>query len=189
MKFKEIETKYSADKIRLEDFKEFCIGLRPKSEKQASSYDHYYEKRLNEFLRYRAGLRPELTVKKKTKDKNNFVRTEINLPLDQDISEKKRMKIVDAFCGHLGFLHNFTIYKVCHIYYYDKFNLVYYIVFDENLQEQLRLIEIEMDEDYDWPSNAAAWRALLKIEKKFKKLGITKKDRINKSLYETLRKA
>jgi len=189
MNFKEIETKYSASHVKLKDFKDFCARLGSRVEKQASSYDHYYEKTKHEFLRYRAGLRPELTVKKKTKTKNNYVRTEINLPLDKETSEKRRLQIVDAFCGHLGFVHNFTIYKVCQIYFYEKFNLVYYVVYDEDLREKTRLIEIEMDEEYAWASQSEAWRELLKIEKKLKALGITKKDRINESLYEMFRKA
>lgn len=189
MKFKEIETKYNANDIALEDFKRFCDSLVATTETIASSYDHYYEKQQNQFIRYRAGSKPELTIKKKTKAKNNFVRTEINLPLDKKLSEKNRLKIVDAFCGNLGFLHNFTIFKVCHIYFYHKFNLVYYAVFDENLEEQSRFIEIEMDEEFNWPSEAAAWRELMKIEKKLNVLGINRKDRINDSLYEMFRKA
>lgn len=188
MTFKEIETKYNAKKIKLKDFDTFCKSLNPVSEKQIGSYDYYYVKSETEFLRYRSGTKPELTIKRKTKAQNNYIRVEVNLPINPKTSENKRLKIVEAFCNGLGFFHNFVIYKTCHIYYYKNFNFVFYVVFDENLKEKARFIEIEMDEEYPWPNEATAWSELLKIEEKLKAFGITYKHRISESLYEMFRK-
>lgn len=188
MTFKEIETKYYANHISLKDFIAFCEELRPVDQKQLSSYDYYYVKSKKEFLRYRAGVRPELTIKKKTVSNNNFVRTEVNLPIDKDTPDNKKHKIVEAFCSGLGFTHNFTIYKTCHIYYYDRFNLVWYVVYDDNMKEKSRFLEIEMDEQYEWPNEASAWSELLKIEKKLEPLGIVESQRVSQSLYEMFRK-
>ena len=189
MKFKEIETKYSAVDIKLEDFKSLCKSLKPLKEKKVSSYDYYYTKSRKEFIRYRAGVRPELTVKKKTSDRNNYVRVEINLPLGSSLTATHTLETVEAFCAALGFNHNFTIYKTCQIYDYEAYNLVYYVVYDRKRKELARFIEIEMSEEYPWRTKTDAWSSLLKIEKKLKILGITNRHRISRSLYEMFRKA
>jgi adenylate cyclase class IV len=187
MHFLEVETKYNANDISLEKFREQCKKLLPIREKLVRSYDHYFEKKKNEFIRYRAGQSPELTVKKKTVDHNNFVRIEVNVPIAKKRTEFERLQIITAFCDSLGFKHNFTIFKVCHIYYYEEYNIVYYVVYDKELREQTRLIEIEMDETYNWKDKKQAWSALLKVEKSMAALGLKKKNRVNESLYEMFR--
>lgn len=188
MDYKEIETKYPANEIKIADFRSLALSLNPVSSKRAASYDHYFEKVKNDFIRYRAGERPELTRKFKMKDSDNFIRVEINVLLDPNMLEDTRLAVCSKFCDSLDFKPNFSIFKTCEIYFYQKFNVVYYIVYDMELNEQIRFIEIEMDENYPWPSEAAAWKELLKIEKSFKKIGITPNKRIKESLYEMFRK-
>lgn len=188
MIFKEIEVKYRAKDIKISDYRLLAESLLPTKQLQVSSPDHYYVKSKDMFIRYRAGSRPELTVKVKINDKDNFVRTEINIPLDLSLSEEDRLKTVAAFCDAIGFTHNFSIFKTCIIYYYEKFNIVYYLVYDLEMVEKERFIEIEMDEKYPWTSEEEAWNELVKIEKHLSELGITSQNRIKKSLYEMFRK-
>lgn len=187
MTFKEIETKYKAGTISLKKFCELIESAGPKSHLHAGSYDYYFMKSENEFLRYRAGSQPQLTVKVKDSTKNNFIRTEVNLPMNEDISEDERLKIATAFCETLGFKPNFTIYKNCHIYYFDDCNIVYYVVYDDELRELERFIEIEMNEQ-GWPDEKTAWDSLVQREKLLASLGITSKNRLMKSLFEIFRK-
>ena len=84
----------------------------------------------------------------------------------------------------LGYKHNFSIFKTCKIFWVDKVVLVYYVVFDKELNELRRFIEIEADEDLQWASEDDAYEALAKYEKLLEPLGITPKNRMRKSLFE-----
>lgn len=187
MHFKEIETKYRAEDIKLVDFVKRAEELQPTSQLQTASFDHYYAKD-DAFIRYRAGSRPELTMKVKSKDANNFVRVECNLPLEvtQDATEQKQ--VVEKFCQMLGFSHNFSIYKTCFIYFWGNHNLVYYVVYDSELKEKDRFIEIELNEKIEWTSEEDAWNELVKIEKNLESVGIKPQRRIRLSLFEMFKK-
>lgn len=182
-KFKEIETKYRVTNLSLSAFMKLAKSLNPKSYIEAAGYDYYYVNENGDAIRYRAGTLHELTVKKKTSDKNNFVRREVNQPI-----KPKSLDTVEAFCDMLGYKLNFSIFKVCFIYYFENFDLVYYVLQDDNLHEIDRFLEIEMFEDYPWISEDQAWTELLKVEAELKPLGITKANRIKKSLFEMFKK-
>lgn len=184
VKFTEIEFKYRAEDIKLSDFKKAALALLPVKILDVSGFDHYFTNKDNDFLRYRAGDKPELTMKKKLKDSNNYIRIEVNLGLDRTISKEKQTDVVTKFCDQLGYSPNFSIFKSCSIYFYDTFNLVYYAVYDDNMKELDRFIEIEMDEEYPWSSDTQAWDALTEIEQKLKPLGISPQARIKRSLFE-----
>jgi adenylate cyclase class IV len=183
MQFKEIETKYRAQDVKLQDFIKCLESLSPTHKIRVGSYDHYFVKNDNEAIRYREGAKPELTVKVKLNDKNNYIRVEVNCPLDPNTAEEARLRIVTAFCETLGFKHNFTIYKNCHIYYFENCNVVYYVVYDEELKERDRFIEIEMKED-GWLNEDQAWAELQRVEKQLVVLGITPARRMKRSLQE-----
>lgn len=186
MQFMEIETKYNAEDIKLMDFVRLMESMNPTRVLAAASWDHYYAKSDDEFLRHRDGVRPELTVKRKHSANNSWRRTEVNLKLEHDTNQ---LKTVEAFTSLLGYKPSFSIYKVCTIYYWAGYNIVYYTVFDENFKELGRFIEIEMAEDGSWTDEDAAWVELLRVEKELQPLGITASRRTRRSLFEMYNKA
>tara|TARA_Y100000033_G_C2667271_1_gene72548 strand:- start:79 stop:531 length:453 start_codon:yes stop_codon:yes gene_type:complete len=134
-------------------------------------------------MRFRRGLSPELTIKKKLNDKNNFDRVEVNLKLEND-----DIKSVDATAELLGFKENFRIHKACWIYYFEHVDIVYYIVHDENMKEKYRFLEIEFLEHVEGFSTEEKLNILNSYEKKLDSLGINAYKRMKRSLFEIFRK-
>lgn len=183
MDFKEIETKYHAGHIDLADFVELVDTLKPEW-LMISSYDDYFVNNAGDFIRYRYhDAMGELTIKRKTKSSNNTNRIEVNIP-----TEGKDSKTVAAFINLLGYRFNFSIFKTCKIAALEKITLVYYIVYDDSLNERYRFIEIEANEHYPWSSETEAWDEILKYEKMLKSIKITAKNRMRKSLFELFKK-
>jgi len=188
--FKEIEYKYSADEIDRMAFKDMAKSLNPKSFIYVESKDIYYAKSKNEFLRYRMPSenklsgeenRQELTFKKKTEEKNNWSRTEVNLRIDLNDPF-----LVHSFCEGLGYKKNFEITKFCEIFYYDDVDLVYYGVKSEDGKYSYYL-EIECLENCGMTKEQSL-EVLLKYEKLLAPLGITPQKRKKLSLWELYRK-
>lgn len=181
--FLEIETKYNGLDIDRVKFKVLATSLNPKSFLYVESRDVYYVKSPTEFLRYRmpqAGDvtgRQELTFKKKHVSANNNVRTEVNLRIDTNNKDT-----VAAFCEGLGYKYNFSIFKMCDIYFYEDANIVYYTVIDEN-NKTADFVEIECNEDQDI-TQEAAWGIIQKYEGLLAPLGITAQKRKKLSLFE-----
>jgi adenylate cyclase class IV len=145
-----------------------------------SSYDDYFTNDKDEFIRYRYhDHMGELTIKRKTTDLNNNNRVEVNVPTDG-----KSSAAIQAFADLLGYKKNFSIFKTCKIAFLEKAVLVYYVVYDENLNEKKRFIEVEAREQYDWASEEEAWAEVVKYETILAPLGITPKNRLKKSLFE-----
>lgn len=180
---REIESKYSADDIKLEAFLKVIESLSVKKKMMVSSFDDYFVNSLNDFIRYRhTDDKGELTIKRKLNDRNNNERVEVNVPTSGD-----NLKTITAFVDLLGYKHNFGIFKTCQIFWFDKVDLVYYVVYDKELKELRRFIEIEALEDIEWESEDQAWEEVLKYEKLLEPLGITSKNRMRKSLFELFR--
>lgn len=185
-RFLEIETKYDADNIERLEFKALMKSLAPSSFLYVESADKYFVKSETEFLRFRmppgnGDQRSELTFKKKHGTLNNNVRTEVNLRVDLN-----RPELVDKFCEGLGYSFNFSIYKLCDIYYFEDANVVLYAVIDENNKVR-SFLEIEVKEDQDITEDAA-WDIILKYEKLLSPLGINAQKRKKLSLYEMYKK-
>ncbi len=185
MKFKEIEFKYDADDISMEKFIDMVEAMSPKKRMLVSSYDDYFTDDKGNFIRYRYhDSRGELTIKRKTTDKNNNERIEVNVPTGGD-----NFEATQAFVNLLGYKHNFGIFKTCKIYWVENAVLVYYVVCNKHdLKEARRFIEIEADEEYAWASEEDAWAHVEKYEKLFEQIGITSRNRMRKSLYEIFKK-
>ena len=66
--------------------------------------------------------------------------------------------------------------------------LVYYVVYDKEMKELRRFIEIEADEEQTWDSEQQAWDEIARYEKLLESLGITSRNRLKKSLYEIFKK-
>lgn len=185
MHFKEIEFKYDAGTISMERFVELVESkYAVKKKMMVSSYDDYFTDTNGNFIRYRHhDNRGELTIKRKTSEKNNNERIEVNVPTAGD-----NLKTITAFVDLLQYKHNFGIYKTCKIYWVDKVVLVYYVVYDKELKELRRFIEIEADEDLTWDTEQQAWDEITAYEKHLEPLGITPKNRLKKSLFEIFQK-
>jgi len=183
MRFKEIEFKFDATEIPLNDFKKVVEELKPTNQVIVSSYDDYFINDEGNFIRYRHNNdSQELTIKRKLCDHNNNERVEVNLPIvPQDF------RTVQAFVELLGYKHNFSIYKVCQIYWIDKAVLCYYLVYDENMNELNRFIEIEANEHLHFKNETEALALIKFYEDKLKTLGIHCKKRLKKSLFELYR--
>lgn len=184
----EIEYKYRADKIKLQDFINLVKNLNPLKRKDASSWDFYFTKDSNpdDFIRYRESDNPELTIKRKTNTSNSWERVEIDLPLDKDRISKE---IVENWAGLENYKQNFSIYKTCVIFWLEKVNLVYYLTYDSNMKELDRFIEIEVNKDYVTKvGSEKAFLELLEVERKLEPIGITYNNRLKRSLFDIYRK-
>ena len=181
--FLELEYKYKADEIKLDEFKKLMGTLGFKTNLDVSSWDHYYTKEETKdiFTRFRdSSNNPELTTKIKVNNGNNWERYEYDLPLDP---KRVTEPIVSEFVKTHGFINKTSIYKSCFIYWQDNVNYVYYIVYDKNLKELGRYIEVEVNKgkvkDLTNPIDELNLAAV-----PLEKLGITSQNRMKKSLYE-----
>lgn len=181
MHFKEVEFKYDASNIGMNSFIDIVnTNFKPTKKMLVSSFDDYFVDKDNNFIRYRyTDDKGELTIKRKLNDKNNNERIEVNVPTSGD-----NLKSITAFVDLLGYKHNFGIFKTCQIYWVDKVVLVYYVVYDKEMKELRRFIEIEADEGHPWISEQEAWDEIIKYEKILAPLGITPQHRLKKSLFE-----
>lgn len=187
--FKEFEYKYDGNKVNLSDFVQLMETLNPDSRVDVSSWDHYYTHPKDEavFQRYRAGNnKKELTKKRKTNDQNNWQRIEVDLPLDV---KQTTEGIVRKFVSLDGYEPNFEIYKSCFIYFFEHVNAVYYTVYNKDMKEKGRFLEVEVNKDkVDELGEEESMKLLKEIEFKLLPLGVTSKNRLKKSLFEIFRK-
>lgn len=186
--FTELEYKYKADDVSFARFKKLMDTLPVKSFVEASSWDYYYRNEDHAgFMRYRASsVKPELTRKIKTTGSNNFNRFEVDIPLDK----KADYNTINTFLEKLGYSENFRIFKNCFVYFLDNVNYVYYIVYDENMKEQGRFVEVEVNKSKVQELNDkhrsldGAVKELNKQEALLKEIGISPQNRMKKSLFE-----
>lgn len=185
-KFLEIETKYEISENDRLKFKTLMKSLKPTRFLYVEGEDVYYVKGSDNFLRHRIAAehledkRSELTFKKKSTDKNNNIRTEVNLRVDLNNPE-----LVQAFCEGIGYKRNFSVYKMCDIYFFEDANIVFYSVSTDNGKTDTYL-EIEASEDIGLSENAA-WEVVQKYEKLLFPLGISAQKRKRLSLFEMYR--
>lgn len=191
LKIKELEFKYDItdSTLTISEFVKFCKKLSPEKRVDVSSWDVYYSPKKSghfkfDFLRYRKGQEPQLTQKIKTNKTNNNDRYEIDLPLDSSQSESDLDLYVESFVKNIGFKENFRIFKNCVIFYLSKVDIVYYVVYDENLKEKGRFVEIEARKDVVFESKDEAWAHVKLIEEKCAEIGLTWQNRTKRSQWE-----
>ena len=189
--FEELEYKYRADNISLNDFKALMNSSHVLKQIVAASWDIYYSNasNSNSFVRLRLGEKPELTIKVKTTDGNNWRRIEIDLPLDP---ARLTEDTVSKFVAEFGYKENFRIFKACDIHVLEYTNFVYYVVYDTNLQEVGRFAEVEVNKEkvmeLDSLAPGQAMAKLREGEMVLEKLGISAQNRLKKSLFEIFKK-
>lgn len=178
----EIELKFNANDIKLQDFLKLMESVKYSEKLEISSWDSYYidSKNENEFIRFRNSTTPELTLKRRTNNINNWKRVEVDLPLNP---KKINEEIVDAWAELEGYTKAKKLFKACFIFWTDKVNLVYYIVYDENLTEKGRFIEIEANKN-NGLTEEESFNEVKKYEQELGKLGITPQHRLKRSLFE-----
>lgn len=187
--FTELEYKYKADDVKLDDFVKLMTSLNPTKRLDISSWDFYYTKGPDEFVRYRkSASTPELTIKRKVKTTNNWERLEVDVPLD---ATRVGDSGVNKFLELLDYKINFKIYKSCFIFWLDNVNYVYYIVYDENLKERGRFVEVEVNKDkvavlnnFEENRDQGATWALKEAAKSLETIGLIPQNRMKKSLFE-----
>lgn len=184
MIFKEIEFKYSAAKVQIEDFNSFCKSIQGhESYRLNHGIDTFFTdpNRQGSFFRLREDTGTYCLTYKRKIQADNTVRVEYNL----DLMNGKNAAY--ALVEELGYKYDAAINKVNYVHLFPWYVLSYYICYDANMQELGRFIEIEMREDYNWTSEQQMLTELKVIEKVFKPLGISAEGRIKESLYEMYR--
>lgn len=179
--FKELEYKYKADDVGLKQFQELMTNIGYDKNVSVSSWDTYYTKNDSDFIRFRESpYKPEFTMKRKTSDNHNWYREEVDLPLDP---KRLTSNIVKKFAKLLGYEQNFKIYKSCFIYWNKYVNFSYYIVYDEQMIELARFIEVECNKS-EVKNVEESVEILKSYEKSLSNIDITPKNRLKRSLFE-----
>ncbi len=179
--FLELEYKYKADDIKLQDFLNLMKTLPIVKQKEVSGWDTYYvnDSLKDEFIRYRASETSELTIKRKTNQNNNWQRLEVDLPL-----REVNKTVVSKFAELLGYKENTSIFKNCFIFWLDYINFVFYIIYDINMEEKGRFIEVEINKERLGKEVVLVEDNLRRGQEILAKLGLNSQNRLKKSLYE-----
>ena len=100
----ELEFKYSSDNVKLRDFMKLMEELKYEESLEISSWDTYYVHSENqeEFIRFRNSSTPELTLKRKVNQGNNWKRIEINLPLDPERIDEETVNAWAELEGYIS---------------------------------------------------------------------------------------
>jgi adenylate cyclase class IV len=187
----EFESKYRVEQQDLILFKKIVEILPNRSGYlQVDGPDHYFTKEDGSFARYRkpdsmsSDSREEVTIKVKPEGaKNNIIRKEINWKVTGTSESAVREGL-----SLMGYTHNFSIYKMCYIYFFEDATLVFYTVFDttrDKVSKGDSFIEIEVsEENIHTMTEKEAWDIILKYEKVLEPIGINPQKRLRKSLYE-----
>lgn len=181
----EFETKYRVELNDLIAFKRKAAESDPAHAFiYVQGYDYFFVKEGSPFVRVRISDYPvadtgkyyiQLTSKQKPDGaKNNILRKEINLQLDDN-----KPKTIFAFLEMLGYKQSFKIWKKCHIYMTKEDTLVFYTVVDD-LGKADHFIEIELGEHIPISEE----EGFKKISAYEELLGLTPQRRLKRSLFE-----
>jgi adenylate cyclase class IV len=184
----ELEFKYDASDIKLSKFVDFAQTLKPVRRVEGSGWDVYYsgDGQNFEFIRLRQSPDfAELTIKIKNTEKNNQNRFELDLPL---LPSKTTNWLMEKFVALFGFKENFRVFKYFDIYWTEKVDIVYYIIYSKDMVEVGRRIEIEARKDHKFTSAEAALSEVKAMEQLMSEIGITPQKRMKKSMWEQFKK-
>ena len=184
--YTEFETKYRVDGGKIYEFKKIVENLdKPFTFLYVQGPDHYFVRDDERFARYRKADgdrtgRAEVTWKIKPKGaKNNINRKEYNWRVDKTPFTEIAEGLEDQ-----GYKFNFKIRKFCHIYKYEDATLVFYTVEDDRNKLD-HFVEIELDEaSIHKLTHDEAMEKIRYYEQILEPIGITFRNRLNKSLFE-----
>lgn len=112
--------------------------------------------------------------------RSNIKRKEPNWRVDNTKVEEIHQGALD-----MGYIFNFKIWKMCHIYKYPDATIVFYTVIKDGTDKEDHFIEIEVDEDSIYMlTEDEAWAVIEKYEKILAETGIIPQKRLRKSLAE-----
>ena len=190
----EFECKYRTDEITRVPFKKIAAnieGLKLNGFIYAEGPDRYYipsTKIDASFARYRKAAHEKkptecLTFKQRLSTKGSYKRKEPNwIVTGTPLSE------IEAGLDMNRYKFNFEIYKYCDIYRFSDATIVFYTVIDEG-DAHTSFIEIEVDEaTISKRTEEEAWAVIRKYEAILEPLGITYKNRMQKSLFDLFKK-
>jgi adenylate cyclase class IV len=183
----ELEFKYDGADIKRSKFVEFAQANSPVKRVEVSGWDYYYSGTglPFEFIRFREGGDVnELTIKMKKEEKNNNSRFELDLPL----GSKAALWMIEKFVGLFGFSENFRVFKYCDIYWFEKVDIVFYIIYNKDMNEVGRRVEIEARKDYPFKSAEEGLAEVKAMEAKMADIGISPQMRMKKSMWEQFKK-
>ena len=188
----EFETKYKVDESKRIPFKQIAQDVPGlKSFVYAEGPDRYYIPSLPVealFARYRKAAHEKnptewLTYKKKLLEKGSYKRKEPNL-----VVTKTPLSEIEAALEMNMYKFNFEIYKYCDIYFFQDACIVFYTVIDDK-GSNISFIEIEVDEKtISTKTEAEAWEVIRKYEAILEPLGVTYRNRLQKSLFDMYKK-
>lgn len=184
----ELEFKYDGSDIKLSKFVDFANSLKPEKRIEGSGWDCYYsgDGQNFEFIRLRQSPNfAELTIKIKSTEKNNNNRFELDLPL---LPSKTTNWLIEKFVALFGFKENFRVYKYFDIYWFEKVDIVYYTIYNKDMVEVGRRVEVEARKDYPFKSAEEALIEVKQMEQMMSEIGITPQKRMKKSMWEQFRK-
>lgn len=190
LEFIELETKYRVEGDFLYTFKNLVQELPGLEEFiYVESKDVYYVNKNNDFVRYRfspnkTDKRSEITWKfKPVGALNNIKRKEINWRVDETPIES-----IEEGIRIEGFVKNFSINKLVHIYKFNDATLPFYTVQDDRGSLD-HFIEIEVNEELIKSlTEEQAFDIIRKYEDLLAPIGINSNKRLKKSLFEMYRK-
>lgn len=136
----EIEKKYNASSVNVNDFINHFANELPK---EITSTDYYFNNYNNviEFIRYREdsndpGAIPDITIKNKGENITN--RFELTIPLSKDVTTHNVLHLMSLLQAE----YEFKVTKVCWIYDFNDYTVVYYTF---NVDEvEFKVIEVEL---------------------------------------------
>lgn len=172
----EIEKKYDASNIKIHQFTNFFINLVPK---EITSTDYYFKNNNEaiEFIRYREdsndeGAIPDITIKNKGESTTN--RFELTVPLSKDVTTHNVLHLMSLLEAE----YEFKVTKVCWIYEFNDYTIVYY-TFDVG-DKQFKVIEVELKK--------ADFNLLTDVENRLSEIpGFNPNNIINKSKYQMVK--
>ena len=175
-KYLEIERKYRANKVDWSEFVSKMRALGPDKQLTVEGPDTYFES-VDNVIRWRVGKdKNEITVKSKTVTQNSFIREEIDYDTGPNPAETTE-RLIKA----LGYKEAFKITKKCGVFWFSrKEGNVSVVIYDVKCdgKKDRRYIEIEAEKGQDYETSIKL------VESWEKKLGLTAKQRENRSLYE-----
>ena len=172
----EIEKKYDASDITIENFVSYFANLIPK---RIKSTDYYFNNgnEAIEFIRYREdsnddGAIPDITIKNKGASTTN--RFELTIPLSKDVTTHNVLHLMSL----LDTEYEFKVTKKCWIFEFNDYTIVYYTF---NVDEKVfKVIEVEL--------NKADFNLISDVESKLVEIpGFDPTKVINKSKYQMVK--
>lgn len=181
--FKELEYKYDATGVSFEEFEKLIRTKKIIKELKITGPDEYWSN--NQFvIRYRSNKNmDQLTVKLRENKRSTTSRLELNLDIKRGKKPKLLLQsIIRMFLTAVGFSHEFTLVKKCHIFWIEEDGMILVPVIYTIENDGKQIIEVEIEE-YEEKKQAIGmlkkWSGVLKDA-----FGLTDQKRINSSLYE-----